>query len=118
MPGGRLEWRESPEAAVCRELGEEIGVTVQPEHLTWLGDHRYKQARHRIFGARLDSPLGTIDSREIVATRWLSLDDVAALAASDRLHAGFEYRACQACVAWLDDGVPGRSPDGSPDPTT
>lgn len=33
FPGGKIEPGESPEAALVRELREELGVTVSPEHL-------------------------------------------------------------------------------------
>jgi len=33
FPGGKIERGESPEAALVRELGEELGVTVTPEQL-------------------------------------------------------------------------------------
>ena len=33
FPGGKIEPGESPEAALVRELREDLGVTVVPEHL-------------------------------------------------------------------------------------
>ena len=36
-PGGKPEPGESAAEALCRELAEEVGLTVQPEDLTYLG---------------------------------------------------------------------------------
>ncbi len=34
FPGGKVELGEAPEAALVRELAEELGVIVSPEHLS------------------------------------------------------------------------------------
>lgn len=37
FPGGKIEPDESPEAAIVRELDEELGLTVDPEDLVMVG---------------------------------------------------------------------------------
>jgi 8-oxo-dGTP pyrophosphatase MutT (NUDIX family) len=37
QPGGKIEPREEPAAAVCREVCEELGLHIAPNDLTYLG---------------------------------------------------------------------------------
>jgi len=43
FPGGKIEDNESPEAALCRELHEELGIVVDPKKLEpyWFLSHDY-----------------------------------------------------------------------------
>lgn len=37
QPGGKIEPHEAPDAAVCREVREELGLALVPAQLTYLG---------------------------------------------------------------------------------
>jgi 8-oxo-dGTP diphosphatase len=84
FPGGGLGRSETPRAAACRELAEEVGIVVPPEALsleremTALWD--WRRDRVAIFELRLAArPILRPDGREIVAAEFMS--PAAALAA-------------------------------------
>ena len=94
LPGGRIEIGESAEAAARREVGEELSIEIG--ELFDCGDYRYKGARHKVFGTRYDGGISTFDRNEIERIGWHSLDDVAQLERTGRLHAGYEREAIEA----------------------
>ena len=37
QPGGKIDGEETPIAALCRELSEELGLSIRPEEASYLG---------------------------------------------------------------------------------
>ena len=88
-PGGGLDERETPEAAIRRELAEEVGLRVfelgpeiwRREHVfAWMG--RILRARERFFLVRVDEhePAPTIDlaAEQVHGVGWWSLAELEA----------------------------------------
>jgi 8-oxo-dGTP pyrophosphatase MutT (NUDIX family) len=91
LPGGRVERGEDPEAALRRELREELRIRVGDLRL--VGDYRYKGHVHRVFAAACDKPLLKFPRAEILKLGWHSAAAVDAFEDTGDLHAGFEARA-------------------------
>jgi 8-oxo-dGTP pyrophosphatase MutT (NUDIX family) len=72
LPGGRARRRETPLAALRRELREELGVTIEQAQrvATQPGPGRHHLRRTHIY--RVDLPARTlvVDPVEIVQARW------------------------------------------------
>lgn len=81
LPGGKLDAGETAEAALIRELNEELQVCVAADQLTALG--QFQAAAANEADTRVDARVFTVDVRhanklqiaaEIEAVQWLRID--------------------------------------------
>jgi 8-oxo-dGTP pyrophosphatase MutT (NUDIX family) len=81
LPGGRIEWRETPWAAARRECGEETGLTPRLVRLTGVY-HRRDGTQAYVFAGRLVGSRSVCGpTGEIKAQRWVTLSDAQRLLA-------------------------------------
>lgn len=81
FPGGKREAGESDEAALLREIKEELNVDLRPETLRYLGQFA-AQAHGRALGVLVQMTCYTADyagvltpTSEIAEIAWLGYDD-------------------------------------------
>lgn len=91
--GGIEDTERDPEAALRRELSEELSappVTVQPLHI-----YAHAERLHHVFTVELDRSRGRLRASpdEIAALGWFTFASVEALHRSDALFAPFVYDA-------------------------
>ena len=99
LPGGHIEWRESPEEAARREVFEELDIDVGP--LLHVGDFEYKHRLHAVYGGTCAGEIGDLGMSELLAARWFEWEEIAELAKVGGLHAGYEHVAVEQLRAKL-----------------
>ena len=81
LPGGRIEWGETPWAAARRECTEEAGLTPRLVRLTGVYHRRDKSNAYVFAGRLVGSRAVCGPTPEIKAQRWVSLPDAQRLLA-------------------------------------
>lgn len=78
FPGGKIEAGETPEAALARELREEIGIEVQRTEPLIRFVHAYPERRVRLRVFRVTRWTGEAEAREGQRLEWLSPEELPA----------------------------------------
>jgi 8-oxo-dGTP pyrophosphatase MutT (NUDIX family) len=72
LPGGEIGRRETPVMAACRELGEEVGIFVDPGQLSPVDGTSHPIRLHDTFEfCPYQEPNVRIDNREIIEARFV-----------------------------------------------
>lgn len=99
-PGGGVEPYDADfHEALRREMREEFEVEITIAD--FIATYEYKKREHHVFLAFPVHTLFVTDPSEIVAYRWFTPEEVAALDSAGKLHTGFELDAVRRALALL-----------------
>ena len=76
FPGGKMEPGETAEAAIVREIQEELAVTIKPEKLVTTVDCDYPKFHLTMHCFLATISEGTISLLEHEAMKWLAQDEL------------------------------------------
>ena len=74
FPGGKLEWGETAEGALIRELKEELGLTVKGARPLIAINHQYSDLRVKLWVWTVDEFVGSVCSNEGQVIRWVPVE--------------------------------------------
>jgi len=84
FPGGKIETDETPMVALCRELWEELDISVKQSTLLLIHQHEYSHAKVQLHVFLVTRYMGKVTGKEGQNFLWL---DKAAIANMDVLGA-------------------------------
>lgn len=78
LPGGKCEGNETAEEALCREMAEELGISVKECRLLEVVDHSYPELGYRalVHFFQVISFSGEPFANESQNLRWISLEEI------------------------------------------
>jgi len=79
LPGGKIDIGESAEAAIVREIAEELGCTVRVLEALCTRTHAYPDATVTLFPLRCEIVAGDPVALEHAAIRWVAVEELASL---------------------------------------
>ncbi|HTO59386.1 MAG TPA: (deoxy)nucleoside triphosphate pyrophosphohydrolase [Pseudomonadales bacterium] len=79
LPGGKIDAAESAEAAVVREIGEELGCTVRALERLGRRTHTYTDLTVTLMPIRCEIVAGEPAALEHAAIRWVPIEELASL---------------------------------------
>jgi len=79
LPGGKIDADESAEAAIVREIAEELGCTVRPLERLRQCTHAYPDLTVTLWPVRCEIVGGEPTALEHAQIRWVQPDDLESL---------------------------------------